>query len=99
MFTVFGFYKFKIINDLKKHKSLIQETIDRNSIKGTIILSTEGLNGSIAGRKKNVFNFIKTFKKKLRVKEFDSDNISLSKFQPFHKGRVKIKKEVVPFGL
>ena len=51
MFTVFGFYKFKKIRLLKKYKSLFQEEISKNNIKGTIILSTEGINGSIAGEK------------------------------------------------
>ena len=32
-------------------------------------------------------------------KKFDSDNFSKSKFQVFHRGKVKIKKEVVPMGL
>ena len=30
--------------------------------------------------------------------KFDSSNYSISKFQPFHRERVKIKKEVVPIG-
>ena len=30
---------------------------------------------------------------------FDSENLSKSKFQPFHKPKIKIKKEVVPMGL
>ena len=38
-------------------------------------------------------------KKIFDFKEFDSENISKSKFQPFHKPKVKIKKEVVPMGL
>ena len=38
-------------------------------------------------------------KKILDFKKFDSENISKSKFQPFHKSKVKIKKEVVPMGL
>ena len=37
--------------------------------------------------------------KKLKFSKFDSHNHSLSKFQPFHRGKVKIKKEVVPIGL
>ena len=32
-------------------------------------------------------------------KKFDSDNFSKSKFQPFHRGKVKIKNEVVPMSL
>ena len=32
-------------------------------------------------------------------KKFYSDNFSKSKFQPFHRGKVKIKNEVVPMSL
>ena len=35
----------------------------------------------------------------LRIKEFDSFNKSKSEFQPFHKPKIKIKKEVVPMDL
>ena len=42
---------------------------------------------------------ITKIKKVFNFKEFDSENISKSKFQPFHKPKVKIKKEVVPMGL
>ena len=99
MFTIFGFYKFKKIKSLKEYKSKLQEKLNENRIKGTIILSNEGLNGNIAGRKKNILTIIKVLKNKFKIKNFDSKNISSSKFQPFHKGRIKIKNEVVPLGL
>ena len=99
MFTIFGFYKFKKIKLLKRYKSLFQEEIYKNNIKGTIILSTEGINGSIAGKKHNINKIIKTLKKKFRFNVFDSKNFSKSRFQPFHKGKIKIKREVVPLGL
>ena len=51
MFTVFGFYKFKKIKFLKKNKSFFQKEISKNNVKGTIILSAEGINGTIAGKK------------------------------------------------
>ena len=33
------------------------------------------------------------------IKNYDNENISESKFQPFHKHKIKIKNEVVPMGL
>ena len=30
---------------------------------------------------------------------FDSINLSKCNYQPFHRGKVKIKKEVVPMGI
>ena len=99
MFTVFGFYKFKKGNFLKKNKELLQREILKNKIRGTIILSTEGINGTIAGNKRNINRIIATLKKVFRFKNFDSENISKCDFQPFHKEKIKIKKEVVPLGL
>ena len=99
MFKIFGFYKFQKIKFLKKNKSLFQEEIYKNKVKGTIILSSEGINGTIAGKKDSINKMIKKIKIELKFKDFDSKNMSLSNFQPFHKGKIKIKKEVVPLGL
>ena len=99
MFTVFGFYKFKKSNFLKKNKEFLQREILKNSISGTIILSPEGINGTIAGKRGNISQIIKSLKKVLNFKDFDSKNMSQSHFQPFHKGKIKIKNEVVPLGL
>jgi len=99
MFTVFGFYKFKKSNFLKKNKELLQREILKNNISGTIILSQEGINGTIAGKRRNINQIIKSLKKVLNFKDFDSKNMSQSHFQPFHKGKIKIKNEVVPLGL
>ncbi len=99
MFTIFGFYKFKKINLLSNYKvSLVNEMLN-TSLKGIIILSSEGINGTIAGHNKDIHKFIKFLKKKFRFLTFDSNNKSTSCFQPFHKAKVKIKKEVVPLGL
>ena len=99
MFTVFGFYKFKKINFLKKNKEFLQREILKNNINGTIILSQEGINGTIAGKRRNISQIIKSLKKVFNFKDFDSKNMSQSHFQPFHKGKIKIKNEVVPLGL
>ena len=99
MFTVFGFYKFKKIRTLKKLRVLFQSELLENKIRGTLILSTEGINGTIAGEKKSIFKIKNLLKKKLKFIKFDSNNYSLSKFQPFHRGKVKIKNEVVPIGV
>ena len=99
MFTVFGFYKFNKGNSLKKNKELLQRKIIKNNIRGTIILSPEGINGTIAGKSRDINKIIKTLKKVCRFKNFDSKNVSKCDFQPFHKEKIKIRKEVVPLNL
>jgi UPF0176 protein len=96
MFDVFGFYKFITISSLEKKKIILQKFLIQKKIRGTIILSPEGINGTIAGNKKNINSVINKLKKILKFKEFNSHNLSKSNFQPFHRPKIKVKKEVVP---
>jgi len=98
MFQVFGFYKFKKLTTLKKNKILLQDFLIKKNIRGTIIIANEGVNATISGKPLNLKAAITKIKKILDFKKFDSENSSKSKFQPFHKTKVKIKKEVVPMG-
>jgi UPF0176 protein len=99
MFEVFGFYKFKKLTFLKKNKILLQDILTKKNIRGTIIIANEGINATISGNANDLKSTITKIKKILDFKKFDSENISKSIFQPFHKVKVKIKKEVVPMGL
>ncbi len=99
MFTIFGFYKFQKINNLKKNQINLNNFLLDKNINGSIIISKEGLNGSISGLNKDIKTAIIQIKKSLDIKEFDSFNKSKSEFQPFHKPKIKIKKEVVPMDL
>ena len=99
MFKVFGFYKFIKIKSLKKNKNFLQKFLISNNIRGTIIIAKEGLNGTISGRGKDIDKTTKKLKSLFLFKLFDNSNVSKSKFQPFHKPKIKIKKEVVPMNL
>ena len=99
MFLVSGFYKFKKISLPKGTKTFFQKAILKNKVRGTIILSTEGINGTIAGKKDKILFIESLLKKKFKFTNFDSKSLSFSKFQPFHRGKIKNKKEVVPLGV
>jgi UPF0176 protein len=99
MFDVFGFYKFKKINSLKKNKIFLHDLLIKNNIRGTIIISKEGLNGTISGQEENLDAVIKKIQLLFNFKNFDNNNKSKSLFQPFLKPKVKIKKEIVPMNL
>ena len=99
MFTIFGFYKFHKINDLKKNQKILNNILINNNLRGLIIISKEGLNGSISGKNYDIKNSIIKLKNIFGLKNFDSISNSKSKFNPFHKPKVKIKKEVVPMNL
>jgi UPF0176 protein len=99
MFVIFGFYKFKKIKSLKKSRIFLQNFLIKHNIRGTLIISKEGLNGTISGKSQDIFSTTKEIKKLFKITNFDSKNLSKSNFQPFQKPKVKIKNEVVPMGL
>ena len=99
MFKVLGFYKFVKVTSLKKNKDAMQKFFIKNNIRGTIIIAKEGLNGTISGQVKDIEKTIKKLKSLFSFKNFDNSNNSKSSFQPFHKPKVKIKKEIVPMNL
>ena len=96
---IFGFYKFKTISYLKKKKELLDNFQKKVNFRGTIILSSEGVNGTISF-KIGKYNLIKkNIKKILDLKTFDNENLTHYKYQAFHKGKIKVKKELVPIGI
>ena len=94
----YGFYKFKKLKNLKKIKKILENYLQVYDISGTIIISSEGVNGTISAKQDYLLKFNMLFKKLLSIKKFNSENNSTSKFNPFHKPKVKIKSEVVPIG-
>ena len=59
MFYISGFYKFKKIKNIKKNKKKLQSFFLKNSIKGTLILSPEGINATLSSKKKKYLFSIK----------------------------------------
>ena len=96
MIIVLSFYKLKKIKKLKSIKNLFLKKINLLSIKGLVILSPEGINGTIAGQSKNINILKKIIIKYLNISKFDIQNTTKSNFIPFLKAKVKIKTEVVP---
>ena len=98
MFYIFGFYKFCKLNNPNKHKNYFLRLLENNNIKGTIIFSKEGLNGTLSGSQMDLIKIKNIIKSTFKIKKFDSENYSKNKFQPFPKAKTKIKDEVVPIG-
>ncbi len=99
MYKIFGFYKFKKIKNIKLLKKNIKNFIEEEQVRGTIIISIEGINGTISFKPtkyKKVKNKILNL---LNIRKLDNENISYYKYQVFKKGKIKIKKEVVPIGM
>ena len=96
--NIINFYKIKKINKPEKYKSNLKKFFLNHLVKGIVILSQEGISGTISGKKNNLKSCIYYIKKKLSIKLFDSSNYSKINFHPFFRTKIKIKKEVVPIG-
>ena len=48
MYFISGFYKFKKISNIEKNKKIIQVYFINRGIRGSIIISKEGINGTIS---------------------------------------------------
>ena len=52
MYHIFGFYKFKKLKKLSTYKKVLNNFFLKKNIRGTLIISSEGINGTISGKKK-----------------------------------------------
>ena len=50
MYTVVAFYKFVTLSDLETKRAGLLKYCQDRQLKGTILLATEGINGTIAAK-------------------------------------------------
>ena len=96
MIEILSFYKLKKLNKIKSLRKKIFDKIFENNVQGLVIISPEGINGTIAGKKKNIIILSKYIKRIILIRNFDVQNRLNSNFVPFLKLKVKLKNEVVP---
>ena len=99
MYHIFGFYKFKKLKKLSTYKKVLNNFFLKKNIRGTLIISSEGINGTISGKKKDLNLATSKIQKIFNFTNFDNKNMSVNTFQPFHRSKIKIKNEVVPMGI
>ena len=94
-FKIATFYQFKSLNNLDQFSKSLKSFCKKQEILGSIIIATEGINGTIAGLPNSIDEFV-NYLEKLR---FENLNIKYSKTSemPFYRNKIKIKKEIVTF--
>lgn len=93
--SILSFYGFAKISNPNTFKAQILLYAKEKSVYGTIILSVEGVNGSISGKEENLYYIVNQIKKLTNIKETNTKvNYCYTK-QPFCKMKVKVKQEVV----
>ena len=92
-----AFYKFVHFPNYTSFQSKILNFCVERNIKGTILLAEEGINVAAAGTKKNIYELLNFLKTDNRFSDITHKE-SYSEEIPFHRMRVKLKKEIVSLG-
>ena len=95
---VAALYKFVEIDDLLSLQSDLHEICEKNNIMGTILIANEGINGTISGKTNEINQTISLLKSDKRFANIEIKYSSTDK-QPFHRMKVRLKKEIVTIGL
>ena len=91
-------YKFSPLEDLLVWKQRLSEVCQVQGVKGTILLAPEGINFFLAGTRQQldgVLQLIRTIPGLADIKPKESP----SRAQPFKRMLVKVKREIIAFGV
>lgn len=91
-------YKFFKVDDLVALQDQLYEICNKNNVMGTILIANEGVNGTISAKPREIEKTLISIQKDDRFSEIEIKYSSANK-QPFHKMRVRLKKEIVTIGL
>ena len=93
-FIIAAFYDFKPLKDLEQLQLAFRDFLEQRSIKGTILIAKEGINGTIAGSKAAIEEF-EVFLKAIKLFNQSNYKTSHASFKPFPRLKIKIKDEIV----
>ena len=95
---VVAFYKFVRLNDLTSLQYEIESWCRSNDVFGIVLLASEGINSTIAGPREGVLRVLEMIRQDARFSDMRWKE-SFAEEQPFHKLRVRLKKEIVTMGV
>jgi UPF0176 protein len=90
-------YKFDPLENLDSLIPKFQNKCDELGLKGSVYLSPNGINFSIAGTEENVDTYIKFMEEDSRFRDIPLKK-TFSETQPFRRMKVRLKKEIISLG-
>ncbi len=91
-------YKFVSLGELPNLRESLRLRCRELNLKGTILLSHEGINLFIAGEPVAMDEFLKSLRRQVEFADLQV-KLSTSDYQPFNRMLVKIKREIISFGV
>ncbi len=91
-------YRFAPLSNLKNLRQELLFSCRGWGLKGTILLSSEGINLFVAGLESSIEKFLTRLRKVPGLEGLEAKR-SVSGYQPFTRMLVRIKQEIIPFGV
>jgi RluA family pseudouridine synthase len=91
-------YRFAALDGLKELRSRLIEQCKAWNLKGTILLSTEGINLFVAGGGEEIEKLLTVLRTIPGLGDLQP-KVSLSEHQPFNRMLIRIKREIIAFGV
>lgn len=96
--VVCALYKFVTLENYQAMRQPIHDVMEKNHVRGTLLLANEGINGTIAGSRHAIDTVITWLKSDPRLAELECKE-SITGVMPFNRTKVKLKKEIVTMGI
>lgn len=96
--VVCAMYKFVTLDNYQELKAPLLHFMESHSIRGTLLLAQEGINGTVAGSRDDINALLNYLRDDNRLAEI-SYKESFTNDMPFLRTRVKLKKEIVTMGI
>ena len=97
-YLVAALYKFVRLEDYAELREPLQQLMQAERIRGTLLLAGEGINGTVAGAPEAVEKLIAWLRSDARLANL-SYKTSIHHEQPFYRSKVKLKTEIVTMGV
>lgn len=97
-YVVCALYKFVALDDYQQIQQPLKDLLEANNIRGTLLLASEGINGTVAGKRESINALLQWFKQDPRLADVVYKE-SYNAEQPFNRTKVKLKKEIVTMGV
>jgi RluA family pseudouridine synthase len=98
VFVNISTYKFVRLDNLEQRQANLKQQADLLNLRGTVLLSPEGINLFVAGTRAAIDGFVAFLQADPLLADLQPKE-SISDHQPFNRMLVKIKKEIIAFGV
>jgi UPF0176 protein len=97
-YVVSAMYHFATLDNFEELQQPLLQVMKNNNIRGTLLLATEGINGTVSGTREAIDNLMAHIKSDERLKNIVTKE-SFHDDLPFQRAKVKLKKEIVTMGV